>query len=127
MTVDESSMSGSRLPHDFGESNLVFIVFYRLRTLTNEEKKQWFRDWADIRSHLPSGLKILTDGYGAFGTPYTGFTVYEGSLAKFDELADILEERTSQFIEKTRTIIGTKGYTLPTSEFQSILNTRPID
>ncbi|TFF96265.1 hypothetical protein EU546_01780 [Candidatus Thorarchaeota archaeon] len=100
---------------------------YRLRTLTDEEKRQWYRDWAEIKSHLPSGLKIVTEGYGAFGTPYTGFTVYEGPVGKFDELVDILEERTSLFIEKTLTIVGTKGYTLPTSKFQSILDTRPID
>lgn len=120
-------MSSSRLPRDVGGSDFVFLVLYRLRTLSDEEKRAWFKEWAVIRSHLPSGLRIVTEGYGAFGTPYTGFTVYEGPVDKFDELVDILEERTAAFIEKSLTIIGTKGYTLPTSKFQSILDARPID
>jgi hypothetical protein len=72
-------------------------------------------------------MKIVTEATSAFGTEYTGFTVYEGPLDKFKDLVDKIEEYSQGFVEKSLTIIGTKGLSLPTSEFQKILEGRPVD
>jgi hypothetical protein len=95
--------------------------------MDDEDKKKWFKSWREIRSHLPKGMKIVTEATNAFGTEYTGFTVYEGPLEKFQELVDKIEEYSEGFVEKSLTIIGTTGFSLPTAEFQKILEGRPVD
>ena len=120
-------MASNRIPADIGSTEFVYLTLYRLRVLEDDEKKQWFKSWREIRSHLPKGMKIVTEATSAFGTEYTGFTVYEGPLEKFKELVDKIEEYSKGFVEKSLTIIGTKGLSLPIAEFQKILDGRPVD
>ena len=120
-------MVTSKIPGEIGSTEYVYLTLYRLKTLTDEEKHNWFGSWRKIRSNLPKGMKIITEASSAFGTEYTGFTVYQGPLEKFEELIDILEEHTWGFLEKSLTIIGSTGFSLPTAEFQKILDGRPVD
>ncbi len=120
-------MAGSRIPGDIGSTDFVYLSLYRLRIMDDEDKKKWFHSWREIRGQLPKGMKIVTEATCAFGTEYTGFTIYEGPLEKFQELVDTIETFSSGFIEKSLTIIGTKGLSLPTAEFQKILDGRPVD
>jgi hypothetical protein len=120
-------MASSRIPEDIGSTEFVYLTLYRLRIMDDENKKKWFKSWREIRSQLPKGMKIVTEATCAFGTEYTGFTIYEGPLEKFQELADKIEEYSEGFVEKSLTIIGTKGFSLPTAEFQKILEGRPVD
>ncbi|MHA2396853.1 MAG: hypothetical protein ACXAC0_09120 [Candidatus Thorarchaeota archaeon] len=120
-------MASSRIPGDIGSTDFVYLSLYRLRVLDEDDKKLWFKSWREIRSQLPKGMKIVTEATSAFGTEYTGFTVYEGPLEKFQELVDKIEEYSGSFVEKSLTIIGTKGFSLPTAEFQKILEGRPVD
>ncbi|MBD3407643.1 MAG: hypothetical protein GF411_16115 [Candidatus Lokiarchaeota archaeon] len=110
-----------------GTTEFVYLQLYRLRTMTDEEKHQWFKDWAEIRKNLPKGVKIVTEAGNAFGTPFTGFTVYEGPLEKFEELTEILQKKSGHIVERSMTIMGTKGFTLPSASIEKILSTRPID
>ncbi len=120
-------MASSRVPGEIGATEYIYLSLYRLKTLTNEEKHQWFKSWREIRNNLPKGIKIVTEATSAFGTEYTGFTVYEGPLDKFEELVSTLDEYTQGLIEKSLTIIGTRGFSLPTAEFQKIIDGRPVD
>ncbi|MFW9961044.1 MAG: hypothetical protein ACFFDV_08495 [Candidatus Thorarchaeota archaeon] len=120
-------MASSRVPGEIGATEYIYLSLYRLKTLTNDEKHQWFKSWREIRDNLPKGIKIITEASSAFGTDYTGFTVYEGPLDKFEELVETLEVYTQGLIEKSLTIIGTRGFSLPTAEFQKILDGRPVD
>jgi hypothetical protein len=110
-----------------GGMNLVFIQFYKLRTLTEEEKRSWFSDWAKIKEELPKDLKFVTESPHAFGTDFTGFTVLEGSFEDYQSYVEIMDKKSSHVVEKTKTIIGTKDLLVPTGEFQRILESRPID
>lgn len=120
-------MVTSKIPRKIGSSEYVYLTLYRLKTMSDEEKHEWFGAWNKIKTHLPNGIRIVTEASSAFGTEYTGFTVYEGPLEKFEELIDILEEHTRGFLEKSLTIIGTQGFSLPTAEFQKIIDSRPVD
>ena len=110
-----------------GGMSLVFIQFYKLRTLTEEEKRSWFTDWAEIKDQLPKDLRFITESPHAFGTDFTGFTVLEGSFDDYQKFVEIMDQRSSHVVEKTKTIIGTKDLLVPTGEFQRILESRPID
>ena len=120
-------MASSRIPGDIGSTDYVYLSLYRLRVMDDEDKKQWFKNWREIRKHLPKGMKIITEATSAFGTEFTGFTVYEGPLEKFQELVDKIEEYSGSFVEKSLTIIGSTGFSLPTAEFTKILEGRPVD
>ena len=120
-------MVAGKIPSEIGSTEYVYLILYRLKTLTDEEKHQWFTSWHRIRDNLPDGIQIVTEATSAFGTEYTGFTVYDGPLDKFEELVEILEEHSSSFLEKSLTIIGTRGFSLPTAEFKKILEGRPVD
>ncbi|MFW9807705.1 MAG: hypothetical protein ACFFFK_13340 [Candidatus Thorarchaeota archaeon] len=120
-------MASSRIPSDIGSTEFVYLSLYRLRVLDDEDKKKWFKSWREIRNLLPEGMKIVTEATSAFGTEYTGFTVYEGPLEKFRELVDRIEEHSKGFVEKSLTIIGTKGLSLPIADFQKIIEGRPVD
>lgn len=120
-------MASSRISGEIGSTDYIYLSLYRLKTLTNEEKHEWFRSWREIRDHLPDGIKIVTEATSIFGTDYTGFTVYEGPIDKFEALVEILEEHTLGLVNKSLTIVGTRGFSLPTGEFQNILEGRPVD
>jgi hypothetical protein len=120
-------MASSRIHGSIGSTDFVYLSLYRLRVMDDEDKKKWFKSWREIRNHLPKGMRLVTEATSAFGTEYTGFTVYEGPLEQFQELVDKIEEFSEGFVEKSLTIIGTKGFSLQTAEFQKILEERPVD
>ncbi|MCF2137037.1 MAG: hypothetical protein K9W43_07290 [Candidatus Thorarchaeota archaeon] len=120
-------MPGIRVPDGAGSIELVYVLLYRLRTLSEEEKRTWFNEWAEIKANLPHGLNIIVEGFGAFGTSYTGFTVYEGTIEAFRKHFETLEQKSAHFVEKTETIIGTKGFNLPLTGIDEIMKHRPVD
>jgi len=120
-------MASGRISGDLGSTEFVYLSLYRLRVMNDEDKKKWFKSWREIRSHLPKGMKIVTEATSAFGTEFTGFTVYEGPLEKFQDLVDKIEEYSGEFVEKSLTIIGTKGFSIAAGQFQKIIDSRPVD
>ncbi len=120
MTQGQSASEGRR-------PDFVYLVLYRIRTLTEDEKRQWMKEWTEIRRTLPEGMRIVMEAGNAFGTDFTGFTLYEGPIDKFTELCDLLDRRTGRLIEKTMTIIGTKGLMMPMSHVERIVEHRPVD
>ncbi|MBN2230575.1 MAG: hypothetical protein JW779_13385 [Candidatus Thorarchaeota archaeon] len=120
-------MVTGKIPGEIGATEYVYLTLYRLKTLSDDEKHQWFKSWQKIRHNLPNGIKIITEATSAFGTEFTGFTVYEGPLDRFEELEKILEDASFGFVERSQTIIGTRGFSLPVADFQKILEGRPVD
>lgn len=120
-------MAASPTVGEISELEFVYIVMFRLRSMTDEEKKDWIKKWAVARTKLPKGIKIVSEAGNAFGTDFTGFTVFEGPFSKFEELVDILELQSEGYIDKTKTIIGTKGLFQTSSEVKRIVSVRPID
>jgi len=120
-------MAISRVPGEIGTTEYIFLSLYKLKTLSDEETQQWFKSWREVKNNLPDGIRIVSEATSVFGTDYTGFTVFEGPLEKFDELVKILEEKTLGLVQKSLTIIGTHGSNLPTAEFERILEGRPVD
>ena len=120
-------MTTSGLSSDTGHTEFIYLILWKLRTLSSEEKKRWFGQWAKIQQRVPKGLRVLADTNVAFGTEYTGFTVFEGPLDLFEQFATIMDESSTHVVEKTRTIIGLKGPMVSISEIRKVLESRPID
>lgn len=117
-----SPIIGERLGFEF-----VYIVMYHLRPMSEEEEKDWMQKWAVVRTRLPTGMRIVTEASNAFGTEYTGFTVFEGPFDKFQELVEMLESESQGYLDRTEIIIGRKGILDGPADVQKILVQRPID
>ncbi len=120
-------MAASPIMGSKSKLEFVYIVYYRLRVMNSEEKNDWIKKWAGIRRKLPKGIKIVTEAGNAFGTDFTGLTVFEGPFDQFEKLMAVLELQSGDLVEKTKTIICTKGLVTPSSELEKILKKRPID
>jgi hypothetical protein len=120
-------MTTSGLASDTGHTEFIYLILWKLRTLSDEEKKLWFSQWAKIQRRVPKGLRVLADTNLAFGTDFTGFTVFEGPLDLFEQFATIMDEHSTHVVEKTLTIIGVKGPMRNISEIRKVLESRPID
>ncbi|MFW9909284.1 MAG: hypothetical protein ACFFEF_11975 [Candidatus Thorarchaeota archaeon] len=120
-------MAASPIIGEKSKLEFVYIVMYKLRSMTDDDKRDWIKKWAVARTDLPKGMKIIAEAGNAFGTEFTGFTVFEGPFDEFEELAQLLELQSEGYIEKTKTIIGTKGLFTASSEFERIAVSRPID
>ncbi|MGY5875968.1 MAG: hypothetical protein RTU30_09495 [Candidatus Thorarchaeota archaeon] len=120
-------MSSRRMKGEPGKTELVYLVLYRLRTMTDDEKRQWFKEWIEIRKMLPKEMRIITEVGNAFGTEFTGFIIFEGPLDKFEVLNSLIDRHAGHMLERTKTIIGTKGIVIPTGDIKRILERRPID
>ncbi len=120
-------MAASPNIRDVSGLDFVYIILYRLRVMEKEDKRYWMKKWAEIKRNLPKGFKIISEAGNAFGTDFTGFTVFEGPFDKFEKLVGILEEHSGNLFEKTKTIIGTKGLVLPSAQIEKIMKARPID
>ena len=120
-------MAASPVIGNMSTMEFVYIIKYHLHPMSDEEKRHWFKTWASLRNKLPKGIRIVTEAGSAFGTDFTGFTVFEGPFEKFQELVDLLEIDSWQAIDRTETIIGTKGLVDPTPGMQKILDKRPVD
>jgi hypothetical protein len=120
-------MTSGGLSSDAGHTEFIYLILWKLRTLSDDEKKRWFGQWAEIQHRIPKGLRVLADTNLAFGTDFTGFTVVQGPLDLFEQFANIMDESSTHVIEKTRTIIGVKGPMVNISEIRRVLESRPID
>ena len=120
-------MAASPIIGSKSKLEFFYILYYRLRILAPEEKKDWLRKWAKIRKNLPKGIRIITEAGNAFGTDFTGFTIFEGPFRKFEELIEAIRIQSVDFIERIQIIIGTKGLVTPSAELEKILKSRPID
>ena len=58
-------MTSSGLSSDKGHTEFIYLILWKLRTLSDDEKKLWFGQWAEIQRRVPKGLRV---GVGDFGS-----------------------------------------------------------
>jgi hypothetical protein len=55
----------------------TFLVFYRFKAMSKEEKAKAESDWHQLRNSLPSGIELVGEYIHAWGTKYNGFLLFE--------------------------------------------------
>ena len=55
----------------------TFLVFYRFKAMSKEEKQKAESDWSQLRNSLPSGIELVGEYIHAWGTEYNGFLLFE--------------------------------------------------
>ena len=89
---------------------LAFLIFYKVKTLSNQEKEDAKREWSAFKNKLPSDLKIVGEYEHAWGSPYNGvFIVEADDIQPFLEWWPKFRDNTRWYVTETRTITCTKS------------------
>jgi hypothetical protein len=59
----------------------TFLVFYRFKALSKEEKQKAESEWSQLRNSLPSGIELVGEYIHAWGTKYNGFLLFEAETS----------------------------------------------
>ncbi len=88
-----------------------FIVYYRLKSLTEEELRKSREDWLRvINESWPTNLRIVGEYRHAWGTEWNGFFVLETEDPEvFFDWWPRFRDRTRWYVDNTRTVIGIKA------------------
>jgi len=55
----------------------TFLVFYRFKAMSKEEKQKAGSEWSQLKNSLPSGIEFVGEYFHEWGTEYNGFLLFE--------------------------------------------------
>jgi hypothetical protein len=86
----------------------TFLVFYRFKSMSNEEAKKANSEWHELKS----GVELVGEYDHAWGTEYNGFLIFEadGSDSFFDWWSGFKDE-VRWYVEQTHTIAARRRFT----------------
>jgi hypothetical protein len=59
----------------------TMLVFYRFRSMNDQEKEKANKQWHELKNSLPAGIELLGEYDHAWGTEYNGFYYLKLKLA----------------------------------------------
>ena len=85
----------------------TFLVFYKFRAMTYDEKEKSKNEWNQLKNTLPQGIELIGEYGHAWGTEYNGFLLFqaESSDSFFDWWSDF-KDSIRWYVDKTHTIIA---------------------
>jgi hypothetical protein len=88
---------------------LAFVVFYKIKKLSNQEADDAKRDWKEFKAKVPEGLKIVSEYDHAWGTNYNGIIIIEAEKMEiFINWWTTFRDFTRWYVTETKTITCTK-------------------
>ena len=85
----------------------TFLVFYRFKAMSKEEKGKAESEWHQLRNSLPSGIEFVGEFVHAWGTKYNGFLLFEaGSSDSFFDWWSQFKNSIRWYVEETDTIVA---------------------
>jgi len=85
----------------------TFLVFYRFKTMTNEEARKAKDEWNQIRNNLPSTIELVGEYSHAWGTKYNGFLLFEADNAEsFLDWWTTFKSTIRWYVMETHTIVA---------------------
>jgi hypothetical protein len=85
----------------------VYIVFYKLKYMTEEEEEKARKQWTEIIEKWPAKVRLLGVFDHAWGTNYNGFLMLESdSMDAFAEFWKWFRDQIRWYITDTYTIIS---------------------
>ena len=87
----------------------AFLIFYRVRPLSEADKKKATADWARFKKTLSKELAIVAEYAHIWGTTYNGMILVESrDLSTFHDFWHRFREATRWYVPETRTYIAQK-------------------
>ena len=78
----------------------TFLVFYRFKAMSKEQKEKAENEWGQLKNSLPSGIELVGEYIHAWGTEYNGFLLFES------ESSDSFKDSIRWYVEETNTIVA---------------------
>lgn len=98
--------------HGFTRCDILifaFLIFYRVRPLTEADKKKATADWERFKKNLSKDVEIVAEYAHIWGTTYNGMiTVESRDLSAFHDFWHRFREATRWYVPETRTYIAQK-------------------
>jgi hypothetical protein len=85
----------------------TFLVFYRFKAMSKEQKEKAENEWGQLKNSLPSGIELVGEYIHAWGTEYNGFLLFESeSSDSFFDWWSKFKESIRWYVEETNTIVA---------------------
>ena len=85
----------------------TFLVFYRFKAMSKEEKEKAEQEWHRLKNGLPSGIELAGEYIHAWGTEYNGFLLFEAeSSDSFFDWWSKFKDNIRWYVEETNTIVA---------------------
>ena len=87
----------------------AFMIFYRVRPLTEADKKKAATDWEAFKKKLSKDVAIVSEYAHIWGTTYNGMILVESrDLSAFHDFWHRFRETTRWYVPETKTYIAQK-------------------
>jgi len=87
----------------------AFLIFYRVRPLTEADKKKAATNWEEFKKKIPKDVAIVSEYAHMWGTTYNGMILVESrDLSSFHDFWHRFRETTRWYVPETKTFIGQK-------------------
>jgi hypothetical protein len=95
------------MTHHITQHGTTFLVFYKFRARTSEEKKKSKDEWNQLKNTLPQGIELIGEYVHAWGTEYNGFLLFQAETSdSFFDWWSGFKASIRWYVDKTYTIIA---------------------
>ena len=85
----------------------AFLIFYRVRPLTESDKKKAKAEWARFKKSIGKDVAIVGEYAHIWGTTYNGMILIESrDLSSFHDFWHRFRETTRWYVPETKTFIA---------------------
>jgi hypothetical protein len=85
----------------------TFLVFYKFRSMTREEKEKSKNEWNELKNTLPQGIELIGEYSHSWGTEYNGFLLFQAETSdSFFDWWSNFKDSIRWYVDKTHTIIA---------------------
>ena len=93
------------LDHSIEVMVATMLVFYRFKSMSQEEKEKANKEWRNLKDGLPQGIELIGEYDHAWGTEYNGFLLFETETSDmfFDWWANF-KDKVRWYVDQTHTI-----------------------
>jgi hypothetical protein len=95
------------MTHHITQHGTIFLVFYKFRAMTREEKKKSKDEWNELKNTLPQGIELIGEYGHAWGTEYNGFLLFQAETSdSFFDWWSGFKDSIRWYVDRTHTIIA---------------------
>ncbi len=92
---------------DTTQHSTTFLVFYKFRPMSSEERDRANNEWNKLKNTLPQGIELIGEYNHAWGTEYNGFLMFQSETSdSFFEWWKGFKDTIRWYVDKTHTIIA---------------------
>lgn len=95
------------MTHNITQRGTTFLVFFKFRSMTHDEKEKSKNEWNELKNTLPQGIELIGEYGHAWGTEYNGFLLFQAETSdSFFDWWSNFKDSIRWYVDKTHTIIA---------------------